>query len=128
MIKGMKEKSKKAIMLPDKFYHATSFSNLSGILEKGIIPDRYFGSVYFCDEAENCIRFVRPPYVIFEIDPKKLNRKELYISYDHDREIYDFECYAYYGKVLISAISNVHVPKEFIQIKPKFLAWKNVCF
>lgn len=39
------------------YYHATSFTNLSEILEKGIECRNTEGIVYMCETAQDCLKF-----------------------------------------------------------------------
>jgi RNA:NAD 2'-phosphotransferase (TPT1/KptA family) len=86
---------------PKKLFHATKPSNTSSILENGLRPHEVYGEVYFCDKEKECLKFIKKPCVIFEIDPSKLDMKEMYLS----REAKQWQAYQYY----------LNVPKEAIK-------------
>jgi len=87
---------------PTKLFHATKTGNTTSILENGLRPHEHYGEIYFCDREKDCLKFVKKPCVIFEIDLRYIDMKEMYLS----REAKQFQALQYYGEVPKEAIKG----------------------
>jgi hypothetical protein len=101
LTKIMKETSLPLTHEPKKLFHATPRKNFSAINENGINPNPIYGEVYFCEKEKDCLKFVQKPCIIFEVDPKKLDMENMFLS----REAKKWQAFQYYD----------HVPKEAIK-------------
>jgi hypothetical protein len=104
--KQMFAESEKVWRRPARLFHATPTKNFESIKEKGILPHSFYGQIYLCEDPEQCLRFVKEPCVIFEIDTKLLDIHKLVFSKDHNRAIFRFDVYAYYKRIFPSALKN----------------------
>ena len=104
--KAMFEESEKVRKRPARLFHATPINNFDSIKENGILPHAFYGQVYLCEEPEQCLKFIKGPSVVFEVDTKQLTINKLVFSKDHKKEVYNFDVYAYYKKVFPSALKN----------------------
>ena len=104
--KMMFEESEKARKRPARLFHATPLENFESVKENGILPHAFYGQIYLCEDPEQCLRFMRGPSVVFEVDTKQLTFNKLVFSKDHNRLIFNFEVYAYYKKIFPSALKN----------------------
>lgn len=104
--KYMFETSEKVKKRPARLFHATPLNNFDSIKSNGILPHALYGQIYLCEDLEQCLRFVPKPCVVFEIDVKQLTFNKLVYSQDHNRLIFNFDCYAYYKKIFPSALKN----------------------
>jgi RNA:NAD 2'-phosphotransferase (TPT1/KptA family) len=103
---SMKDTSEPIKEKPKKLYHATRMGNLSSIMDKGILPHDVYGNIYFCESQKHCLKFVEKPCLILEIDTSQLDNENLFISKDHNKRIYKFDCYTYFATIPPSAIKN----------------------
>jgi hypothetical protein len=102
----MFKNSEKVKRRPARLFHATPLHNFDSIKFNGILTHAFYGQIYLCDEPNNCLRFVKTPCVIFEIDPKLLDIKKMVFSKDHNKAVLNFDVYAYYKKIFPSAIKD----------------------
>jgi hypothetical protein len=100
---SMKNSSPLPDYIPSKLFHAASPANRKSIAQNGIEANPMFGMVNTCETAEQCKRFVQGD--IWEIDTEYLNPGEFRLSLDHNKQVYPFDVWAYYG----------HVPKQAIK-------------
>jgi hypothetical protein len=91
--------------IPERLYHVTNRKANVSIMKEGIKPHELFGEIYFCVNVEDALMFAKTyrSYVI-SVDTSKLDPSLIRISHDHNREIYDFECYRYFKTVPLEAI------------------------
>jgi hypothetical protein len=102
----MKETSRPVKEKPIRLFHATKASNLTSILENGIQPHDVYGNIYFCDTQKHCLKFVQRPCIILEINTSQLKLEEMFISDDHNKRMFKFDCYTYFENVPPSAVKN----------------------
>lgn len=79
-----------------KMYHATKFSNLQSIMEKGLVPgvDRI---VYLAESAEKAIRFIgirvfNEPVLVIEVE---VDEGELQETFDHSYSFFKCRSFGY---------------------------------
>lgn len=92
--------------LPKTLFHASPLKNFDSIIEIGLRPHELYGQIYLCETVEQCLRFVKGPCVVVEINPRNLNIKKMVYSKDHNRLVYDFDCFVYYKKILPSGLKG----------------------
>jgi hypothetical protein len=97
------------VKAPKRAFHASRLQYKDSILEKGLIAHKIYGDIYLCDTAEDCLKFVAKPCVVFEVDTKKLLPKRWRISLDHNKNFYDCEAYCYFGDIPVDAITKTEV-------------------
>ena len=109
--KYMLETSDPIKVKPQWLFHATKMGNLSSITEKGIIPHDVYGNSYFCTTQKHCLKFVQKPCIILGISTAQLDTEKMFLSKDHNKRIYKFDCYTYFDVVPPTAIKNWRVYK-----------------
>lgn len=82
-----------------KFYHATNFSNISSIIDEGLVPGAD-GIIYLADSFENAVKFVilrgYKRILVCEVD---LDESQVEETFDHSPAF--FQCKSYgYDKVI----------------------------
>jgi hypothetical protein len=102
----MFKESEKVKRRPAALFHATPLHNFESIKFNGILTHAFYGQIYLCEDPEHCLKFVKTPCVIFQIDPKLLDIKKMVYSKDHNKAVLNFDVYAYYKKIFPSAIKN----------------------
>ena len=104
--KAMFEQSERIKKKPARLFHATHIDNFDSIKKNGILPHAFYGQVYLCEDPLQCLRFIKKPCVIFEVDTKQLDIKKMVYSRDHSKRVYNFDVYAYYKTIFPSALKD----------------------
>lgn len=91
---------------PIRLFHATQRKNLESIRENGILPHDVYGNIYFCDTQKHCLKFVPRPCIVLEINTALLDLEKMFLSKDHNKRIYKFDCYTYFDKIPPEALKN----------------------
>ena len=104
-------------VIPPFLYHVTSRRANESIMKEGIKPHELFGEIYFCESVEDALMFTKKyrSYVI-TVDTAKLDQSLIRLSHDHNRQIYDCECYRYFKTIPLEAI----VRSDEVLQSPKF--------
>ncbi|WP_027086848.1 hypothetical protein [Cohnella panacarvi] len=91
--------------IPPYFYHITNRRALSSIMKDGIRPHEFFGEVYFCETAKDACMFAKTYRShLITVDTSKLDQNFIRISLDHNRKVFEMECYRYFKTVPVEAI------------------------
>lgn len=104
--KTMLETSEPLKEKPLRLFHATKTRNLSSILEKGLLPHEVYGNIYFCGTQKNCLKIMGRPAIVLEINTAQLDLEKMFLSKDHNRRVYPFDCYSYFDAIPVTAIKS----------------------
>ena len=82
-----------------KFYHATNFSNISSIIDEGLVPGAD-GIIYLADSFVNAVKFViLRGYKRILVCEVELDESQVEETFDHSSTF--FQCKSYgYDKVI----------------------------
>lgn len=77
------------------FYHATPFSNLIEILDKGIECRNIERIVYLCEKPEDCLKFARihgnTDVLVLKV---RVPDKDVIETFDHSEAFFKCRCFA----------------------------------
>lgn len=91
--------------LPDTLYHITGRSAHDSIMREGIKPNAYYGESYFCESFEDALMFAKTyRSFVITVDTIKLDRSLIRVSEDHERKLFDCNCFRYFKTVPVEAI------------------------
>lgn len=94
------------VEMPKRLFHATKSGSVGKILEEGLVAHELYGNVYFCEHPKHCVKFKGKGSIVFEIDTTQLELEKMYVSHDHNKKVFPFECYSYFGDIPSSAIKK----------------------
>ena len=92
-----------------KYYHATSYDNLSSIMSNGLKTSME-GIVYMTENPTDAVKFVAlrsiPKILVVEIKTLKKHEYDIIETTDHNYSFFGCESYGYVGHIDSSMITN----------------------
>jgi hypothetical protein len=94
--------------IPKLLYHVTNQKAKESIMKAGIRPHPLFGEIYLAESIHDALMFAKTyrSYVI-SIDTSELDRLLIRESEDHERKIFDCDCYRYFKTIPMAAIVEI---------------------
>jgi hypothetical protein len=101
--------------IPELLYHVTKQKAKESIMVKGIRPHPLYGEIYLAESIQDALMFAKEyRSFVITIDTTMLEQKLIRVSEDHERNVFDCDCYRYFKTIPLAAI----VDSIEIQQKP----------
>jgi hypothetical protein len=91
--------------IPEFLYHVTHQRAIEKIMAKGIRPHPIYGEIYLAESIQDALMFAKEyRSFVITVNTNMLEQKLIRVSEDHERKVYDCNCFCYFKSIPLAAI------------------------